>query len=413
MCADELRVAFVIPKVDAFSGGIERSLKLLEYSDRADIRYTVFLPSEGVPNAEVEAQVAALERAGRIEIRRLSVRQGDLGEVYDVTVIPTEYWWGAWKRARAGGLRAPYCLDFMQLPYIGTLDILKAVRIDEPSLRNLGIVPFLQAKVYSEGLVNSAYQTLASIVSVRWSSRIRDARVLALTAVVEKNLDAIGYRGQAFVPSCPAGIDRTMLADPARTDQPFEYDAIYVGRFHPQKGFLDLPLVVAHLKELLRREVKIAVCGGSDTPGHMARFQASVRALGIERNLTILGRIPKANLYQMIRRSKILLYPSYVDAFSITVLESLCLGVPVAAYNIDAMRMIWSLRKAVFCAPVGDPRALAELAATLVTDPGLGEAREAAQAQSGSLPDEYTWQKVVAEERRFYDSAISGAGSTS
>ena len=347
MCADELRVAFVIPKVDAFSGGIERSLKLLEYSDRADIRYTVFLPAEGVPNAEVEAQLVALEGAGRTEIRRLAVRHGGVGDVFDVTVIPTEYWWGAWKRARAGGLRAPYCLDFMQLPYIGTLDILKVVRIDDPALRNLVMVPFIQAKVYSEGLLRSAYQTLASIVSVRSSSRVRGARVLALTSVVEKNLQAIGYRGHAFVPSCPAGIDRAMLTDPARTDEPLEYDAIYVGRFHPQKGFLDLPRVVAHLKNLLRREVRIAVCGGSDTPGHMARFQASVRALGFERNLKILGRIPKADLYRMIRRSKILLYPSYVDAFSITVLESLCLGVPVVAYNIDAMRMIWSLRKAV------------------------------------------------------------------
>lgn len=410
MCADELHVAFVIPKVDAFSGGIERSLKLLEYSESANIRYTVFLPAEGVPNAEVGAQVAALERAGKIDTRPLTPRHNK-GGFYDVTAIPTEYWWGAWKRAKASGLRAPYCFDFHQLPYIGTLDILKAIHIDDPVPVDIGRVPFLQKKVYGDGLVDSAFQTAASVASVRWISRLGDGRIMAVTPVVAKNLAALGYRGPAFVPKCPNGIDRAFVENHAEVQAPLEFDGVFVGRFHPQKGFLDLPPIVARLKELTGREVMIAVCGGSALEKHLARFRDMARSLGIDKNLRIFGRIPKADLFRTVCRSKLLLYPSYVDGFSLTVLESLSLGVPVVAYDIDAMRMIWSRWKAVVRSPVGNPQALAEAAARVLEDAHLADARKSARTQSRQLLDEYTWQKVVADEREFYETTMSATAS--
>src|SRR3990170_242596 len=53
MCADEIDVGMVVPNYDVFSGGVERTLKLLEYSDAGAIRYTAYLPRAGVPNREV------------------------------------------------------------------------------------------------------------------------------------------------------------------------------------------------------------------------------------------------------------------------------------------------------------------------------------------------------------------------
>ena len=121
----------------------------------------------------------------------------------------------------------------------------------------------------------------------------------------------------------------------------------------------------------------------------------------------MLGWRTQEELYDTIRDSKALLYPSYVDAFSITVLESLCLGVPVVAYDIDALRMIWGGRHGVFLSPVGRPEAFANLYATLEADSRLDAARDQARSHSPELLREYTWVRAVRDEREFYDRALS------
>src|SRR3990170_585372 len=405
MCADEIDVGMVVPNYDVFSGGVERTLKLLEYSDAGAIRYTAYLPRAGVPNREVGDAFKTLAGEGKVVLREL----GDGVGRHDVIAVPTEYWWQAWKRGRAGGLRGPYCFDFHQLPYIGTLDILKSVGIDQPALHDLVRFPFVQARRYADGFFLSTFQTAACVVTVRSFPRLRDGRIMAVTPVVAKNLASLGYRGPMFVPECPNAIARPPIEESLAGDPPLEFDGVYVGRFHPHKGFLDLPYVVAEMKRILKRDVNVAVCGSSHFPRHRARFDRLVRALGIERNLTVLGRVSRSELYRTIRRSKMLLYPSYVDGFSLTVLESLCLGVPVVAYNIDALELIWSRRDGVFRGPVGDTRALAELAATIQTGDRLEEARRAARAQSRDLLEKYTWENVVRDERTFYEGACEGA----
>src|SRR5437879_12682196 len=107
------------------------------------------------------------------------------------------------------------------------------------------------------------------------------------------------------------------------------------------------------------RDVQIAVCGSPQFPRHLALFERRVRSLGVEKNLAMLRWLSREDLYATIRRSKLLLYPSYVDAFSITVLESRCLGVPVLAYAIAALRTVWAARKGGYLSPVGNPTASA------------------------------------------------------
>jgi len=407
MSAAELSVALIVPTSDVFSGGVERTLRLVEYSETAKIRYTAFLPPSGVRDAEIAGILQGFEQAGRVVLRRSGAPRGrNGGEPFDAVAVPTEYWWQGQRRARADGLSGPYCFDFHQLPYIGTLDILKSVGIDSPASLDLARLPFVQMRVYGDGPFLSAFQTLASAASVRSLSRLRNGRVLATTPVVAKDLASLGYRGPAFIPDCPNAVARESVEESLKTEEPLEFDGVYVGRYHPQKGFLDLPFVVARLKRSLGREVRVAVCGSTHFARHLARFRRLVESLGLERNLTILGRLSRQGLYRTMRRAKLLLYPSYVDGFSITVLESLCLGVPVVAYNIGALEMIWSRREGVFRSPVGDPAALAELASGILTDSRHEEARKAARLQSRALLEEYTWQKVVRDERRFYESAL-------
>jgi len=415
MGADELQVDLFLQNMDVFSGGIERTMRLVEFSPHAGIRYTAHLPPTGIPNAEIRTHVEGLRARDLLEVHdpRRNGRRTRANGGGDLVAVPTEYWWPAWRRVRAAGLPGPYCFDFHQLPYLGTLDLLKAVRVDRPTALDLVRVPGVQRRLYGDGLALSTFQALACLASVRAFTLLKDGHILAITPVVAENLVSLGYGGTLHVPETPNGIAADPVEKAMAGDEPVQYDGVYVGRFHPHKGYVDLPRVVAHLKDRLGRDLRIAVCGSVTFRRHQARFARLARELGVERDLVVLGRLDRDELYRTIRRSKMLLYPSYVDGFSLTVLESLCLGVPVVAYNIGALDLIWSRKAAVYRSPVGDPAALAGVAAGLHEDGTWEAARAAALRQAPGLLEEFSWERVVRDQRRFYERAIEEGGRAS
>ncbi len=387
------------------SGGVERTLKVVEYAHRADLHFTAFVSSDVIRDDEVQRRLLSLERSGHLALRELGTDLASLPR-FDAAVIPSEFWIPALRRIRAEGIRAPVFIEFHQLPYIGTFDVLKAVGVDDPGTIDLVRFPFVSSKFLGDGVPFFAFQIVACVASVRSLSRFRDANVMAVTPVTAKNLASLGYRKRLFVPEVHVGIEPD--ATRASTDpEPPRYDGVYVGRFHPHKGFLDLPLIVAHMNRALGRDVNIAVCGSPQFPRHLALFERRVRALGVEKNLTMLRWLSRDDLYATIRRSKVLLYPSYVDAFSITVLESLYLGVPVLAYGIDALRLIWADRLGVYLSPVGNPAALAQRYAELDRMEEFGSIRPGMRRQVESLRQEFTWERAVEQERAFLDGAAS------
>jgi len=127
------------------------------------------------------------------------------------------------------------------------------------------------------------------------------------------------------------------------------------------------------------------------------------RAHGIERNLEFLGQLPVPELYAAIRRARVLLYPSYVDSFSLTILEALCLGVPVLAYDTEVVRDLWSPSPAVFRVPMGSPEGFAGTFAALDADSRLDEARRAAVRDAPRLMERFSWSHAAADQRTFYE----------
>lgn len=404
-----MNVALFFPRLTVFSGGVERTIKVVEHAREAGIRFTAFVSPEVIQDGEVDRRLKELAAADRLTlVPQSSATRGDTR--FDAALVPSEFWMPALGRARSAGVRAPAFIEFHQLPYVGTLDVLKTLGVQDPSLLDIARLPLVSSRILGDRVPFFAFQTGACYLSVRALGRRRDAQVMAVTPVTRKNLAAFGYRGASFVPRVHVGMEPEHFVDGRGSGETAEYDAVYVGRFHPHKGFLDLPAIAAHLRKALSPDVRIAVCGSPQFARHLKVFEERVAAYGVEKNLVMLRWLSREDLYRTIRRSRALLYPSYVDAFSITVLESLCLGVPVVAYAIDALEMIWGSRTGVFLSPVGDPRALAERCAKLITTGQLEEARGRMPEQSRRLLQEYTWSEVVRWEREFLDGASPGDG---
>src|SRR5207245_11765761 len=69
MCPDRLDVALFFPRLTVFSGGVERTLKVVEYSDRANLRFTAYISPAVIRDKEVRRRLDALERLGPRALR--------------------------------------------------------------------------------------------------------------------------------------------------------------------------------------------------------------------------------------------------------------------------------------------------------------------------------------------------------
>jgi len=59
-------------------------------------------------------------------------------------------------------------------------------------------------------------------------------------------------------------------------------------------------------------------------------------------NLEYLGFKEGKELFDLISKARVTVYPSHYDSFSMVVLESLSLGTPVVAYGTPAIREVYS-----------------------------------------------------------------------
>ena len=81
--------------------------------------------------------------------------------------------------------------------------------------------------------------------------------------------------------------------------------------------------------------------------------------------MRLTGWLSKEELYGLLSRAKVLLYPSHSDAFPFVILESLVCGTPVVAYGIPGPRSVYGGLPAVRFVREFDRRAMAEEALRL------------------------------------------------
>jgi len=60
-----------------------------------------------------------------------------------------------------------------------------------------------------------------------------------------------------------------------------------------------------------------------------------------------MGYRPIEEVYSTVAKAKVLIYPSHQDGFSLVVLDTLALGTSVVAYDIPAIRFVFSNLKPV------------------------------------------------------------------
>lgn len=164
------------------------------------------------------------------------------------------------------------------------------------------------------------------------------------------------------------------------------YDAVYVGRFHEQKGFPDLLEIWREVvKEL--PSVELVVLGEDITAGNIGTF---IKKNGLQDNIDFLGFVGGRKKYEYILASKICIFPSYYESFGIVALEAMSCGVPVAAYDLPVFREIYT--NGMVTAPIGDIKKMAANAIGLITD---DVKRAELSRQALQMSRNFGWEKTA------------------
>jgi len=176
--------------------------------------------------------------------------------------------------------------------------------------------------------------------------------------------------------------------------------AVYFGRVSPGKGCFDLVKAWSMVEKEIP-EAELWVIGSFASDRVKYEFFKIIKELKLG-NVKYLGYIRHGEkLYETVSKAKLLMYPSYEDAFPLTVLEALALGLTVVAYDIPAIKYIYGGLKPVKIVRRGDIESLASQALELL--------KAEAENLSSMLNDEKTmefiklhssWRNVALAELR-------------
>jgi glycosyltransferase involved in cell wall biosynthesis len=178
--------------------------------------------------------------------------------------------------------------------------------------------------------------------------------------------------------------------------EPHKPYIVFPARLSLLKGLADLLLVSAILKRTYPNFKLLLTGSGSKIMESQMRRIAS--NLGLKDNVVLLGYMRRDHDYWSLRRkAKLTIYPSHVDSFSYTVLESLLLGVPVIAYDIPAFRLNYSGVEGLYLVEEGDVEALAVK---------VVEVLERGRVEVG-IPPVRTNYEVALEEKALIEKSLS------
>ena len=164
------------------------------------------------------------------------------------------------------------------------------------------------------------------------------------------------------------------------------YDACYIGRFHKQKGFPDL---IEAWKQVCKRYPRAVIAiVGNDT--NFNEVVENVRNKGLSENIKFLGFLNGVEKFNVMKSSKLCVFPSTHESFGIVVAEAMACGLPVVAYDLPVFREIYPA--GMLRTPTGDVSALADNIIGILSNEGK---KERNSEEAFELSKRFTWEKTA------------------
>lgn len=113
------------------------------------------------------------------------------------------------------------------------------------------------------------------------------------------------------------------------------YDAIFQGRFHPQKGVLELLNIWTRVIKF-KKNAKLALIGDGPL---MNAVKQSIKKNRLGSNVNLFGYLfDGKEKYQLFIQSKLVVHPSIFDSGGMASMEAMAFGLPVVGFDLPSYK---------------------------------------------------------------------------
>lgn len=148
-----------------------------------------------------------------------------------------------------------------------------------------------------------------------------------------------------------------------KTPKSKKYLAVFQGRFHPQKGVVELMniwgLVVSHIPN-----AKLAMIGNGPL---MSEVKEKIKNLNLKGNVKLFGYLSDGDKkYSIFNNSKVVVHPAFYDSGGMASAEAMAFGLPCIGFDLKSYQSYYP--KGIIRIAIGDHQAFSKAIMKLVTD---------------------------------------------
>jgi glycosyltransferase involved in cell wall biosynthesis len=183
------------------------------------------------------------------------------------------------------------------------------------------------------------------------------------------------------------GVD---VKTPALIPEPKEkvFDAVFIGRFHPQKGVLELVDIWRYVCEK-KKDAKLAMIGVGELENEI---KIKIKKYGLENNIMLFGFKDGVEKLKIFKNSKIVVHPAIYDSGGMAACEAMACGLPGVSFDLPALKVYYP--KGMLKTPCYDLKTFAENILKLLNDEKL---YGRLQKEALEWAKEWDWDKRAEE----------------
>jgi len=176
---------------------------------------------------------------------------------------------------------------------------------------------------------------------------------------------------------------------------------IYLGRIKRSKGLSELIVALYYVRKNIQN-VKLWVAGRGDS-SYLNELMRFIDKLGLINNLEFFGYVDEKTKINLLSRAHLLVFPSVMEGWGLTVIEANACGTPVIAFNVPGLRDSIINGETGLLVPYGDIKALANAIIKVLSE---DELRAKLSKNAIKWAEKFSWEKTAKEFEKILEKII-------